>query len=193
MDEKRQKWVRWTILILGTIITLAMVYGSGMRRQRDVVKAIDRERDLAQQKVRIAQRDLRYRLAVTYQLEARRQLAIALDQLDQRNFGVAQEHLNRAVELLNTDEIRQANVLDFQSATERLAKTNLTATENIGEQRTTLNTIAREMDQAFQNFIPEFLQTKLAEDRADPIKMPSLNDVPPPTQMEVGRRSRPVE
>ena len=167
-----------------------MFYGAGMRRQRDALRAMNEDRKVVEQQYREAQRDLRYRLAVAYQLEGRRRIALALDEMEKRNFGVAQEHLAESVKLLETAHDANTNAVDLSSFLPRLKQTNLTATENIGEQRTALNTLARELDFALTGFVPDFLTAKTQEDTANPIKKVTMNDVPLPPGNEIGRKSK---
>jgi hypothetical protein len=192
MDSKKQTLVRWTILIVGGAITAAMLYGSGMRSKVHEVRAVTNDLKIMGQKYRDAQRDLRYRLTVSYQLEARRQLALALDEMEKRNFGVAQERLASTISLLETAQKAGTTAPDFSLLITKLKSVSLTATENIGEQRGAINDLAREMDTTLSGFVQEFLTSKKAEDDAEPIKRSSLNDVPLPPGNEIGRRSKPV-
>jgi septation ring formation regulator EzrA len=185
-----QKAVRLALLIGGSLIVLAMTYGAGMRRQMGKLKEMNEQRKIVEQQYREAQRDLHYRLAVAYQLEGRRQVALALDEMERRNFGVAQERLTNAVKLLETAQSANTNAVDLSAFIPRLTQTNLTATENIGEQRTALNTLAREMDAKFTGFVPDFLTAKTQEDAANPIKKVTMNDVPLPPGNEIGRKSK---
>lgn len=185
-----QKTVQMVVLIGGALFILAMTYGAGMKRQVKVLKEMNEQRKIVEQEYREAQRDLRYRLAVTYQLEARRRIALALDEMEKRNFGVAQEHLATATKLLETAQTANTNAVDLSAYIPRLTATNLTATENIGEQRVALNTLARELDSALTGFVPDFLTAKTQEDTAHPIKKVTMNDVPLPPGNEVGRRSK---
>jgi hypothetical protein len=185
-----QKMVQRMILIGGTLIVLAMTYGAGMRRQVGALKAMNEQRKIVEQEYREAQRDLHIRLAVAYQLEARRHIALATDEMEKRNFGVAQEHIGTATKLLETAQAANTNAADLSAYIPRLTRTNLTATENIGEQRTALNNLARELDATLNGFVPDFLTAKSQEDAANPIKKATMNDVPLPPGNEVGRRSK---
>src|SRR5688572_6703315 len=97
-----QKSVQLFLLIGGSLFILAMTYGAGMKRQVSALNEMNEQRKFVEQEYREAQRDLRYRLAVAYQLEGRRRLALALDEMERRNFGVAQEHITTATKLLET-------------------------------------------------------------------------------------------
>jgi hypothetical protein len=178
------------LLIGGSLFILAMTYGAGMKRQVAALKEMNEQRKLVEQEYREAQRDLRYRLAVAYQLEGRRRIALALDEMEKRNFGVAQEHVTAATKLLETAQTANTNATDLSAFIPRLTQTNLTATENIGEQRTALNALARDLDATLTGFVPDFLTAKTQEDAAHPIKKVTMNDVPLPPGNEIGRRSK---
>ena len=190
MPPRNQKIIQWAILIGGALFVLAMFYGAGMRRQLTALRAMNEERKVAEQDYREAQRDLRLRLALAYQLEGRRQVALAVSELEKRNFGVAGERLAAAVSDLKIAQDANTNAPDLSEIQPRLAAVNLTATDNIESQRAALSEIAGQMDVILNNFVPEFLKGKLAEDAAHPIKKTTMNDVPLPPGNEVGRRSK---
>ncbi|MBC8102481.1 MAG: hypothetical protein H7Z41_07815, partial [Cytophagales bacterium] len=88
-NAKKNQIVRSTILVIGTIVVIAMAYGSGMRAQVRKLTKINEERKVERRDLRLGQIDLRTSQALTQQLEARRQVALALLELDRRNFGAA--------------------------------------------------------------------------------------------------------
>ena len=172
-----RKW-RLTLLIVGSVITLLMVYGSGMRAQVKRIRDIDERRKMSEQDLRQAQRTLRLRLAFVAQLEARRQVAQALGELDKRNFGIAQSHVTEAARLL--DQAQQAGTIapDLTVPEKALNETRLTAATDVSAPRDALLTIAAQMDAALDSTTKTFLETSAAEDAAHPIKPPTMNDVP---------------
>lgn len=179
--------LRTPILIIGTLIVLAMTYGSGMKAQTRTVKAINERRKLAEQDYRQAQRDLRLRLSVARQLEARRQVSLALAELDRRNFGLAQEHVKRASELLTDAGATQSSAPDLAPAADALKQVNLAAAADVSGQRQELLAVAARMDDALNPAVPEFLDVSARYDEAHPIQMPTMNDVPLPPGNDVTR------
>lgn len=182
-----QQRVRTLILVIGTIVVLAMVYGSGMRAQTRIARRIDEQRKVAEREYRVAQRDLLQRLAVARQLEARRQLALAVTELDARNFGTAQKHLGQAVEQLKLAGAVNATGPDFTSLAEQMAGSDLTVSSDVGSQRQMLLKIAEQMDKMLEPYLGEFFGVSSEYDKAHPIKSPTLNDVPQLPGPEIGR------
>jgi hypothetical protein len=192
-QEKKNRTVRTVILVTGTLFVLAMAYGSGMRGQVKKLKAMNEERKVVQRDLRFAYGDLRLRLTLVRQLEARRLVHTALLELDKRNFGVAQEQLSKAATLLresaaaatgNGDD-REVIVPNIGDAADRLEAIKLVASEDFGEQRTQLLTVADQMDKAFADYLPNYLEKAAASDDAVKAKMkadgfykPTMNDVP---------------
>ena len=174
----KNRRVRLVILIVGSLLVVAMAYGSGMRGEQRIAKRIDEQRKLAQQDLREAQRTARLRLAVAEMLEGRRQVALALTELDRRNFGVAQEHLTQAAKRLSDAQDANTTSPDMTALLTRLKATSLVAAADIGGQRDNLTALAADMDKALDGYIPTFVDGGLADDKAHPIKNPTMNDVP---------------
>ena len=185
----KDRYVRWGILILGSIIVLAMAYGSGMRSQTKNVRAVDEQRKVAERDFRMAQRDLRLRLAVAQQLEGRRQVSLALLELDKRNFGAAQERLGAAVKQFQRAQAAGATIPDLSDASGKLAAINLTATPDTGSQRMEILSVVETMDKILTDFTPSFFENSAKTDAVSPIKKPTMNDVPviPPPGNDVTR------
>src|SRR5262249_48223035 len=135
-------------LVVGTLIVLAFAYGSGMRRQLKVIQAVNEQRKLTEQNYRTAQRELRLRLAVAQQLEARRRLDLALVELDKRNFGAAQENVRPAADLLNAAKRANANTPDLSEIAASLGAMNLVSATDVASARLPLVEVARRMDGA---------------------------------------------
>jgi hypothetical protein len=183
----RDRRVRTILLIVGSVVLLAMVYGSGMRSQVRKIQAINERRKLADQNYRVAQRELRLRLAIAQQLESRRRLDLALAELDRRNFGVAQEHIHTAADLLNTAQKANASTPDLSDIAVQLGAMNLVSATDVAAARVPLVDAARKMDAALNPFIASFLETSAKADAAHPIKAPTMNDVPMPPGNDVTR------
>ena len=179
----KDRWVRWGILIIGSAIILAIFYGSGMRAQTKRLQAINEQRKVAEQNYRDAQREQRIRLAVAQQLEGRRQASLALLELDKRNFGAAQERLSEASKRLQAANVADSSVPNLAAIAEKFGAINLVATPDTGAQRTTILALVDEMDKAMTDFTPDFLNRSVAADTANPIKKPTMNDVPLPPAM----------
>jgi len=184
---RRDRHNRAIILIVGSVILLAMVYGSGMRSQVKKLQAINEQRKLAEQNYRAAQRDLHLRLAVAQQLEARRRLDLALVELDKRNFGAAHENVRTAADLLNAAQKANANTPDLSGIPSELGAMNLVSATDVATARMPLVEAARRMDKALSPFVPGFLDASAKADAAHPIKAPTMNDVPLPPGNDVTR------
>jgi uncharacterized tellurite resistance protein B-like protein len=182
------RWMRPTILIVGTAVILFMTYFSGVRQAKRMLREKDEARKVAQQNYRVAQRDLIYRLTVAQQLEARRRVGAALQELDRRNFGVAQEHVKTAVELLKTAQSAGTNAPDFTELAATLENINVVGAADVSSAREPLLNAMNQMDAALGEFVPRFLQEKADYDKANPIIPPTMNDVPLPPGNEVMRR-----
>jgi hypothetical protein len=185
-DRKKNQAFRAALLIVGTIFVLGLAYGSGMRGQVRKLKAMNQKLVTVRRDLRLSQMDLRTNQALTQQLEARRQVSLALLELDRRNFGAAQEHLIEAASRLET--VQQANnaalaakpeqpavsIADLSSIGEQIKQIDLVATPNTGGQRERLLTIAAQMDSELSKAVPK-PDTEFAPITVDP---PTLNDVP---------------
>jgi hypothetical protein len=179
-DPKFIHRFRLFILITGTLVTFAMVYGSGMRAQTRRVRDLDEQRKRIAQDLRQQQRVSRLRLAAVEQLEARRQVSLALLELDRRNFGTAQERVTEAVRLLDEAQKADSANPDLSAAADTLRRTTLAAAADVSGPREALLAVAAQMDAAFNGYTPRFIQDSVAEDAAHPIEKPTMNDVPNP-------------
>ncbi|MDX2284069.1 MAG: hypothetical protein NW241_07890 [Bacteroidia bacterium] len=182
---KKDRIVRLTILIGGALFILAMTYGSGMRAQVKKIQAKDQQRKLAEQNYRDAQRKMRVRLAVTSQLEARRQVARAIEELDRRNFGNVSDHVRTAVQLLQGVRSGNTTAPEMTKVLISLQQVNPQPDVNIGSERDNLRAIAVEMDRALDGFVPTFIRVSAEDDAAHPIQPPTMNDVPLPPGKQI--------
>lgn len=138
----KARFKRAAILILGTLIVIAISYGSGMRANvRRAAVAEDREKakigELAVARADLAERDRK----IT-QMEARRQLSLALVALDERNFGIAQQHLAQAGALLSAPGTQG----DLSALGGQVKEMSVIAAGDIGQQRARLLDFARRFD-----------------------------------------------
>jgi DNA repair exonuclease SbcCD ATPase subunit len=185
-DAKKNQAFRAVLLIVGIIFALGMAYGGGMKRQVKKLQAQNDKLVTTRRDLRLAQMDLRNNQALTQQLEARRQLSLALIELDKRNFGAAQEHLGEVSSRLET--IKKANdaaqatkpqqpmvsLTNLTAIGEEVKQVNLTATPDTGSQRERLQALAAQMDAELSKAVPA-PDAEFAPITVDP---PTLNDVP---------------
>lgn len=193
-QDRKNRAVRTWILIIGTLFVLAMAYGSGMRGQVKKLQAVNEERKVDGQDLRLSHGGLLLRRVLLQQMEARRQADLALLELDNRNFGTAQEHLTQAVALLNTAREAAASaaaegeavtVPETGDAADRLSAIKLTAGDDTGAQRTQILGVMQQLDRSLNSFLPGYLQSAASFDDELKAKLkkknmfkPSLNDVP---------------
>jgi hypothetical protein len=176
----KDRMVRTVIIVGGALFVLAMTYGSGMRAQVKKIQDLNEVRKKSEQDYRDAQRKMRVRLATVKQLEARRQVSLALNELDRRNFGSAADHIKTAAQLLQ--EVQTANTAnpDLGHVLSELQQVNPLASVNVGGERDTLTSIATEIDTSLSDFVSNFIRDSTADDTAHPIVAPTMNDVPLP-------------
>jgi len=174
---KRDRAVRQWILWGGAGIILVMTYFSGVRAAGKRLKVKDQEVKQVRQLWSDSQLALIARYAFLGQLEARRQVALALGDLDKRNFGSAQEKLVRAAALLQDAAKTNATAPDMNVVADDLAKITLAASPNTGDDRDRINAIAARMDAALGEAVPPVLAAG-KRDAENPPKLPTLNDIP---------------
>lgn len=184
---------RTVILVSGIVIVLAMTYGSGMSAEMHKTKAVNELYKTARVDLRTTQLELRTDQAMLQQLEARRQLDLALAELDKRNFGTAQEHLTEAAARLDlveqADQFAKAHpvqtkddnvyqppvsTLDFSALATQIKATNLVATADIGAQRDQIQGFAAQLDADLTKIVPK----PDAAFTPVTVKPLTLNDVP---------------
>lgn len=185
-DDKtaaRDRKTRILMIAVGLLIFCGFSYGSGMEAELHKAKTVNEQRKLAEQDYRDAQRKLRLRIVAVEQLEARRQVAEALGELDRRNFGSAQDRVNRAAALLTQAQAAETNNPDLSAAANALKKTNLAAAADISAERDALVAVASRMDAILDSYeadskTPGFIKMSINDDEVHPIKNPTMNDVP---------------
>lgn len=185
-DTRKNQAFRVALLVVGTIFVLGMAYGSGMRRQTKKLQDQNELLITARRDLRLSQMDARTSEALAQQLEARRQVALALGELDRRNFGAAQERLAESASRLET--VRQANVAaqaakpqqpavsfaDLTTIATQIKKIDLVATPDTGTQRERILALAAQMDTELGKTVPK----PDAEFTSVTVAPPTLNDVP---------------
>ncbi len=179
----RQKKLRFLILGVGLVLLVAFSYGSGMRGQKRVIESVKQERRILRERLRLAELSLRARDTALLQWEARRHVAMAIHALDKTNFGDAREHIESAVEQLESAaKVEAANAADLAEAIAKLKSVNIVPTENRGAMRDQLVAIAEAMDRALNAVAPETDSVTAVS-----IPAPNLNDIPKLPGPEIGR------
>ena len=150
--EKSSRFKKVAIVGGVALATLATAYGVGRlqgaantraadeRAQGEVDKREQTEGALASEKARVQR------------LEARRRLHLALLALDDRNFGIAQEHVTAAGKLLTASAPEKDSELSKLAS--EITSEKLVATEDLGVQRGRLVGWARRMDAAMPPLKP---------------------------------------
>ena len=169
----KNRTVRLVILVTGAAYIGAMVYGSGMRRQVKTLQFVNEERKNAQRDYRLAQMDLQMRLASMEQLEARRQVGLAINLVQENRVSDAQTHLEEARRLLTLAQAANTTNADLSAP---LA--NLQQVSSQPRSAQDLMQIAAQMDAALNKQMPELIKSSAASDAAHPIAPPTMNDVP---------------
>jgi hypothetical protein len=179
-NAAQQTRIRRLILGIGSLVVLAMVYGSGMRQSTRKLRVLENTLKVARQDARSAQLALQAREAQLQQLEARRQLALALSALDARNYGIASERVAEAARRLQTAEsVGAATTADTGTLSRTLTSFQIPAGANLEQPRSALLDAAKELDAALRKVVPE--PTALTPVTVPP---PTANDVP---NYEIGR------
>ncbi|MBN1608328.1 MAG: hypothetical protein JW940_16985 [Polyangiaceae bacterium] len=125
------------IAFLVSVACIAVAYGVG--RLQGAVHISDLEAKAAEatkqseSKARTLQTDLAASRQKLLQLEASRQLYLSLVALDQRNFGIAQEHIQKSSKFLVRSGPPAGGAL--AQLAKAMLESNLVATENISTQR----------------------------------------------------------
>ena len=148
-QTRDQPGKRAAILIIGVLVVVGMTYGAGLRSATRRLKQANEEMRRVTARADAFQADVALRDATIRQLEARRQLHLALLALDQRNFGTAQSHLHAAGALLEG----AANG-DGAALAEPLKAMNLVAVSDFSGQRERVLDFARRLDAVVADRVP---------------------------------------
>lgn len=119
-------------------VGLAYLIGWGSQRHQLNTVREGLETEAAQQDARITELEARVSL-----LEARRLLALSLNAMDERNFGIAASHLQSAGRVLSKSE---AGTKPSEIAQE-IAAFRLVATENLAQQRQPILNWSKALDE----------------------------------------------
>jgi hypothetical protein len=109
-QEELNRKMRTIILVVGTVIVLAMTYGSGMRSQVRKLKAQYEQVKVYKQETRLAQIAVRGRDAQLQQWEARRLLDLAQRAAASGDAAGARAHQDEAVARLETADKADAAI-----------------------------------------------------------------------------------
>ena len=170
------------ILISGSLIILAMAYGSGMRGQVKKLQNITQDLKIARRGLRSSELARRADIALLHQLEARRLLDLALEAIAARNYGIATQQLKAAVAHVETASGAQAaNTADLAPVLPKLKALSGESNPNPSQ----VSELAHQMDTALDKVAP----------KADYL---SSLTIPPPTgndevdpEYEWGKRTNP--
>lgn len=134
------------------LFTLLAAYGVGRMQGTQTAKQAEKRAEEAAAERQQTKETLAGEQARVERLEARRRIHLALLALDDRNFGIAQEHVSAAAKLLEKSA-PQADSELAKLATE-LSTEKLVATEDVGVQRRKLIGWARRLDEAMPPLKP---------------------------------------
>jgi hypothetical protein len=131
-------WSGVAVVVLGT------AYATGRLQTASKISDAEERAGAANQARDRTSEDLRGERAEVLRLEARRRLHLALLALEDRNFGIAQAHVDAAAGLLAQGSSgAPAGIGDLQR---ELAAARLVATEDLGQQRQRLLDVVRRFD-----------------------------------------------
>jgi len=139
IGPKRAMWAA-----LGLVLAVTSAWGIGRlqgKRDADAAAQLTEQQITARQRATgefEAQRDRSLRL------EARRRLHLAAVAVDERNFGIAQSHLQKCATLLG----RAKGIGQLDELAAEIAKTKLVASDDLGEVRQRLARWTQTFDQA---------------------------------------------
>jgi hypothetical protein len=138
----KDRIMRVFIVVVTTTSVLFITYFSGQRANVGVAKRAQRERRAALDELTNERRKVAERTDLLRRWEARRQMHLALLALDERNFGIAQQHLRGASEQINASSPPS----DLQTLARQIGDTSLIAAGNYGGQRLQVIELARRLD-----------------------------------------------
>ena len=114
-------------MVLGSVYLGGWIHGSSK------VSQVEEQATQAQDKQRVLETGLQGERRSVLQLEARRRLHLVLLAMDQRNFGIAEKHLEAAGKLLTKPEAQLSG--DLEKLAEVIAGAKLVAQEDLSDQR----------------------------------------------------------
>lgn len=137
---KLKRGAVWTVAGLAA---LGAAYGAGRLQTSQKIDAAREETAGVTRAKQATEQTLTEERSKVHRLEARRQVHLALLALEKRNFGIAQEHLERAAKLLAGHVSGE-----LESVRASLASFKLLATEDLEAQRGRLLEVTRRFDAA---------------------------------------------
>ena len=138
----QSKLKRIALQSAAALAALGAAYGIGRFQTAQRIDAADQRATEATELARAAQEELARERGLTEQLEARRELSVALGALEKRNFGIAEEALQRAAQRL------EGSTGDLEAVRKAIAATRLVASEDLEAQRAKLTDLVRRFDAA---------------------------------------------
>jgi hypothetical protein len=139
----KAKLKRFAIWSGAVLAALGAAYGVGRFQTAQLIDAAEKRTAQALETGKATEQTLIAERNNTKKLEARRQLHLALIALDQRNFGIAQERLAQASQLLSGHSTGELEAVRAQ-----LAASKLVATEDLEAQRGKILDLLRRFDAA---------------------------------------------
>jgi len=168
------------ILITGSIVILAMTYGSGMRQQTKKLQDITQQLKIVRRGLRASELGRQADIALVHQLEARRLLDASLEAIASRNYGTAQDIVKDAIAHLETASTVQAtNIADTSVVLKGLKA--LTGDPNPNQ----LTALVHQLDEALDKVSP-----RTDYQIQSTIPPPTGNDEVDP-EYEFGKRTNP--
>lgn len=158
------------ILGIGIPVALASTYWSGGMPSKKERIRLKEELKESRQAIRTGQLALQGREAVLHQLEARRQLDLAIQEIGGRNYGVAREHVSAALARLATaQKIGAASAADLEAPV-----ATLTGMKDLSDSdAATLAQVAKQMDAALEKSVPPADTVSEVT-----VPAPTANDIP---------------
>lgn len=147
-DSERKLPIVPIIIIVAAIVLFAIGWWRGGVAPKAQVQQLTNELSQSRESGATAQRERDEARAGMTLREAQVALLQANMELDRRNFGIANEHIERAGERLATIDAA-ALTLDearLQALREELARTNLNLATDLAEQRAHINRLADEIN-----------------------------------------------
>jgi uncharacterized protein HemX len=126
------------------LVAIAVAYGVGRVQGGQATSAADERAKAAASEREKAGQALSDEKGVTQRLEARRRLHLALVALDERNFGIAEQHVAAAGKLIQKSGAPKDG--EMAKLGDELASGRLVATEDVGSQRSKLLGWAKRFD-----------------------------------------------
>lgn len=124
------------------LAAIGAAYGVGRFQTSQRIDLAEKRAEEASALAKATQEELARERGLTQQLEARRELSLALSSLEKRNFGIAEEALVRAAQRL------EGSSGDLDAVRKAIEGTRLVASEDLDAQRAKLLDLVRRFDAA---------------------------------------------